>query len=64
MQDMEEQMSKVREYAKFVMALLGAVATVVTTQFPSTTHWVTIAVGFVSSVLVLLVPNVKSTKVE
>jgi uncharacterized membrane protein YeaQ/YmgE (transglycosylase-associated protein family) len=57
-------MAFIAKYAKFVMVLLSAIATTVTTQFPATDHIITIIVGFVGAVLVLLVPNSGSKSAE
>lgn len=45
------------KYTKFIVALLGAVATTVTTQFPSTDHWLPAVVSAVAAILVYLAPN-------
>jgi len=50
-------MANIAKYAKFLMALLTAVVSTITVQFPSTSHWLTAVVSVVGAVLVLLVPN-------
>lgn len=53
-------MNTIAQYAKFIMTLLGVIATVVTTQFPSSSHWVSVIIAAVTAVLVVFVPNASS----
>jgi hypothetical protein len=49
--------TSIGQYAKFIMALLGTIATAITTQFPSTAHWLPAVLSAVSALLVVFVPN-------
>lgn len=46
-------------YNKFVVAFLGAVATILTTYFQSQ-HWVPAVLSLISAISVMLIPNSKN----
>lgn len=48
-------------YSKFLVAIVGAVATTITTYFPVTDHWTTIVTSALSAILVYFVPNTTVT---
>jgi hypothetical protein len=45
-----------KEYLKFIVATLGAVATVVQTVWP-TSHWAIVVTTIITAALVYLAPN-------
>lgn len=49
---------KIKQYAKFIAALIGAIATAFTTQIPSDWQgWITSIVAALTAISVLAIPN-------
>jgi uncharacterized membrane protein len=54
-------MGGIGRYAKAVVAVLSAVTTALTVQYPSTDHWIPIVTAALGAVAVYLVPNQGTT---
>jgi hypothetical protein len=54
---------KIKQYAKFIAALIGAIATAFTAQIPGEWQgWITSIVAALTAISVLAIPNAITTK--